>query len=133
MSLPVSSMRTSGGSTLAWAGIFQRVQPAAVSALTSQLQPVAKQVLQLAQRFGTQEGRALRVTHDLTPDQIDQWVGSSRATLNRVEGRLTDDDPATLSTSMPVELTTVPWAADDDGHRILPFLFQPAISQEIAR
>jgi CRP-like cAMP-binding protein len=31
---------------------------------------VAKQLLQLAQRFGTQEGRALRVTHDLTQEEI---------------------------------------------------------------
>ena len=31
---------------------------------------VAKQLLQLAQRFGTQEGGALRVTHDLTQEEL---------------------------------------------------------------
>ena len=39
---------------------------------------VAKQLLQLAQRFGTQEGGALRVTHDLTQEEIAQLVGASR-------------------------------------------------------
>ena len=34
---------------------------------------VAKQLLQLAQRFGTQEGDALRVTHDLTQERSLSW------------------------------------------------------------
>jgi CRP/FNR family cyclic AMP-dependent transcriptional regulator len=45
---------------------------------------VAKQLLQLAKRFGTQEGGALRVTHDLTQQEIGQLVGASRETVNKV-------------------------------------------------
>lgn len=44
---------------------------------------VAKQLLQLAQRFGTQQGDALRVTHDLTQEEIAQLVGASRETVNK--------------------------------------------------
>ncbi len=44
---------------------------------------VAKQLLRLAQRFGTQEGDVLRVTHDLTQEEIAQLVGSSRETVNK--------------------------------------------------
>jgi CRP/FNR family transcriptional regulator, cyclic AMP receptor protein len=44
---------------------------------------LAKQLLQLAQRFGTQEGGALRVTHDLTQEEIAQLVGASRETVNK--------------------------------------------------
>jgi CRP/FNR family cyclic AMP-dependent transcriptional regulator len=47
---------------------------------------VAKQLLQLAQRFGTQEGDALRVTHDLTQEEIAQLVGASRETVNKALG-----------------------------------------------
>ncbi|WP_018180229.1 Crp/Fnr family transcriptional regulator [Jongsikchunia kroppenstedtii] len=44
---------------------------------------VAKQLLQLAQRFGTQEAGAVRVTHDLTQEEIAQLVGASRETVNK--------------------------------------------------
>jgi CRP/FNR family cyclic AMP-dependent transcriptional regulator len=44
---------------------------------------VAKQLLLLAQRFGTQEDGALRVTHDLTQEEIAQLVGASRETVNK--------------------------------------------------
>ncbi|GAA4386742.1 Crp/Fnr family transcriptional regulator [Tsukamurella soli] len=44
---------------------------------------VAKQLLQLAQRFGTHENGALRVTHDLTQEEIAQLVGASRETVNK--------------------------------------------------
>ena len=44
---------------------------------------LAKQLLQLVQRFGTQEGGALRVTHDLTQEEIAQLVGASRETVNK--------------------------------------------------
>jgi CRP/FNR family transcriptional regulator, cyclic AMP receptor protein len=44
---------------------------------------VAKQLLGLAQRFGTQEGDVLRVTHDLTQEEIAQLVGASRETVNK--------------------------------------------------
>jgi CRP/FNR family transcriptional regulator, cyclic AMP receptor protein len=44
---------------------------------------VANQLLQLAKRFGTREGGALRVTHDLTQQEIAQLVGASRETVNK--------------------------------------------------
>jgi CRP/FNR family transcriptional regulator, cyclic AMP receptor protein len=44
---------------------------------------VAKQLLALAQSFGTQEGGGLRVTHDLTQEEIAQLVGASRETVNK--------------------------------------------------
>jgi len=44
---------------------------------------VAKQLLQLAQQFGTQEEGALRVTHDLTQEEIAQLVGASREGVNK--------------------------------------------------
>ena len=44
---------------------------------------VAKQLLALAQRFGTQEDGGLRVTHDLTQVEIAQLVGASRETVNK--------------------------------------------------
>jgi CRP/FNR family cyclic AMP-dependent transcriptional regulator len=44
---------------------------------------VARQLLHLARRFGTPENGALRVTHDLTQEEIAQLVGSSRETVNK--------------------------------------------------
>lgn len=44
---------------------------------------VAKTLLQLANRFGSQEGAALRVNHDLTQEEIAQLVGASRETVNK--------------------------------------------------
>lgn len=44
---------------------------------------VAKALLQLANRFGVQEGDALRVVHDLTQEEIAQLVGASRETVNK--------------------------------------------------
>ena len=44
---------------------------------------VAKALLQLANRFGIQEGPALRVNHDLTQEEIAQLVGASRETVNK--------------------------------------------------
>ena len=44
---------------------------------------VAKQLLHLSQQFGRQDGRHLRVTHDLTQEEIAQLVGSSRETVNK--------------------------------------------------
>jgi CRP-like cAMP-binding protein len=44
---------------------------------------VAKQLLQLAQRFGSLEGGQLRVTHDLTQEELAQLVGASRETVNK--------------------------------------------------
>ncbi|AIT60127.1 CRP-like cAMP-activated global transcriptional regulator GlxR [Corynebacterium doosanense] len=44
---------------------------------------VAKTLLQLANRFGIQEGSSLRVNHDLTQEEIAQLVGASRETVNK--------------------------------------------------
>src|SRR5699024_5332857 len=44
---------------------------------------VAKTLLQLANRFGVQEGGSLRVNHDLTQEEIAQLVGASRETVNK--------------------------------------------------
>lgn len=43
----------------------------------------------------------------------------------RVEGRLTENDPAKLSFGMEVELTMIPFATDADGNEIVTFAFQP--------
>ena len=45
--------------------------------------PGRQALLELAQRFGHQEGGALRVTHDLTQEEIAQLVGASRETVNK--------------------------------------------------
>jgi CRP-like cAMP-binding protein len=44
---------------------------------------VAKKLLGLAQRFGTREDGAMRVTHDLTQEEIAQLVGAARETVNK--------------------------------------------------
>jgi CRP/FNR family cyclic AMP-dependent transcriptional regulator len=44
---------------------------------------LAKQLLQMAQRFGSIEGAQLRVTHDLTQEELAQLVGASRETVNK--------------------------------------------------
>jgi CRP/FNR family cyclic AMP-dependent transcriptional regulator len=44
---------------------------------------VAKQLLQLARQFGQQESGQLRVTHDLTQEELAQLVGASRETVNK--------------------------------------------------
>jgi CRP/FNR family transcriptional regulator, cyclic AMP receptor protein len=44
---------------------------------------VAKALLQLAQDFGSQEAGMLRVTHDLTQEELAQLVGASRETVNK--------------------------------------------------
>lgn len=44
---------------------------------------VAKQLLDLAKRFGRPEGDVLRVDHELTQLELAQLVGSSRETINK--------------------------------------------------
>ena len=44
---------------------------------------VAKTLLQLANRFGSQVNGELRVNHDLTQEEIAQLVGASRETVNK--------------------------------------------------
>ncbi|EUA30250.1 hypothetical protein I553_4507 [Mycobacterium xenopi 4042] len=43
----------------------------------------------------------------------------------RVEGRLTENDPAKLRFGMEVELTMVPLTTDDDGNEVMTFAFRP--------
>lgn len=44
---------------------------------------VAKALLSLSKQFGQQEGDNLRVTHDLTQEELAQLVGASRETVNK--------------------------------------------------
>ena len=44
---------------------------------------VAKALLGLAERFGTQEAEGVRVHHDLTQEELAQLVGASRETVNK--------------------------------------------------
>lgn len=44
---------------------------------------VAKALLQLARQFGTRSDGQLRVTHDLTQEELAQLVGASRETVNK--------------------------------------------------
>ncbi len=44
---------------------------------------VAKQLLALSERFGSQEVDGLRVHHDLTQEELAQLVGASRETVNK--------------------------------------------------
>ncbi|MCG7579298.1 MULTISPECIES: Zn-ribbon domain-containing OB-fold protein [Mycolicibacterium] len=44
----------------------------------------------------------------------------------RVEGRLTESDPAKLEFGQEVELTMVPFTTDEDGTEVMTFAFQPA-------
>lgn len=45
---------------------------------------VAKQLMALARRFGTQRGPHLRVDLELTQDELAQLVGATRVTVNKV-------------------------------------------------
>jgi CRP/FNR family transcriptional regulator, cyclic AMP receptor protein len=47
---------------------------------------LARQLLQLARRFGTPEGDALRVAHQLSQDEMAQLVGADRTSVNRALG-----------------------------------------------
>ncbi|MBI3224023.1 MAG: Crp/Fnr family transcriptional regulator [Mycolicibacterium cosmeticum] len=44
---------------------------------------VAKQLLDIAKRFGKPEGNVLHVTHELTQEELAQLVGASRETVNK--------------------------------------------------
>jgi CRP/FNR family transcriptional regulator, cyclic AMP receptor protein len=44
---------------------------------------VAKALLDLAERFGDDEGDGVRVRHDLTQEELAQLVGASRETVNK--------------------------------------------------
>lgn len=44
----------------------------------------------------------------------------------KVEGRLTESDPAKLSFGMDVELTMIPFFVDEDGSEVITYAFAPA-------
>ena len=50
---------------------------------------VANQLLQLAQRFGRHENDGLRVTHDLTQEELAHLIGTSRETVNKALANFT--------------------------------------------
>ncbi|MGC2655519.1 MAG: OB-fold domain-containing protein, partial [Mycobacterium sp.] len=52
-------------------------------------------------------------------------LGLGQDAVIRVEGRLTENDPAKLRFGQEVELTMVPFTADVDGNEIVTFAFQP--------
>ncbi len=43
----------------------------------------------------------------------------------RVEGRLTEHDPAKLQFGQQVELTMIPFTTDDEGNDVVTFAFKP--------
>lgn len=49
--------------------------------------------------------------------------------LVRVEGRLTESDPAKLTYGMEVELTIIPLATDAEGNEVVTFAFQPVLER----
>jgi uncharacterized OB-fold protein len=52
-------------------------------------------------------------------------LGLGEDAVIRVEGRLTENDPAKLEFGQQVELTMLPFATDADGDEIVTFAFQP--------
>jgi uncharacterized protein len=52
-------------------------------------------------------------------------LGLGQDAVVRVEGRLTENDPAKLQFDQEVELTMVPFTTDDEGNEIVTFAFQP--------
>ena len=52
-------------------------------------------------------------------------LGLEQEAVIRVEGRLTENDPAKLQFGQQVELTMVPFTTDDDDNEIVTFAFQP--------
>ena len=52
-------------------------------------------------------------------------LGLGQDAVIRVEGRLTENDPAKLQFGQEVELTMVPFTTDEDGNEIVTFAFQP--------
>ncbi|OBG83052.1 DNA-binding protein [Mycobacterium sp. E802] len=48
----------------------------------------------------------------------------------RVEGRLTESDPAKLRFGMDVELTMIPFTTDEEGNEVVTFAFTPKGSDQ---
>ena len=52
-------------------------------------------------------------------------LGLEQEAVIRVEGRLTENDPARLRFGQQVELTMIPFTTDEDGNEVVTFAFQP--------
>jgi len=52
-------------------------------------------------------------------------LGMGDEAVIRVEGRLTENDPAKLTFGQEVELTMIPFTTDADGNEVVTFAFQP--------
>ncbi|HTI73539.1 MAG TPA: OB-fold domain-containing protein [Mycobacterium sp.] len=52
-------------------------------------------------------------------------LGLEQEAVIRVEGRLTENDPAKLQFGQQVELTMVPFTTDEEGNEVITFAFQP--------
>jgi len=52
-------------------------------------------------------------------------LGIGKDAVVRVEGRLTENDPAKLKFGQHVELTMIPFTTDADGNEVITFAFQP--------
>jgi uncharacterized OB-fold protein len=52
-------------------------------------------------------------------------LGLGEDAVVRVEGRLTENDPAKLAFGQQVELTMIPFATDADGNEVVTFAFRP--------
>ena len=52
-------------------------------------------------------------------------LGMHEEAVIRVEGRLTENDPAKLRFGQEVELTMLPFTTDEDGTQVITFAFQP--------
>ncbi|WP_204080246.1 Zn-ribbon domain-containing OB-fold protein [Mycobacterium riyadhense] len=52
-------------------------------------------------------------------------LGLGQDAVIRVEGRLTESDPAKLKFGQEVELTMVPLTVDEEGEEVLTFAFTP--------
>lgn len=60
-------------------------------------------------------------------------LGTGDDAVIRVEGRLTENDPAKLEFGQSVELTMIPFTTDADGNDVITFAFQPAGSRGARR
>ena len=52
-------------------------------------------------------------------------LGLEQEAVIRVEGRLTENDPAKLQFGQRVELTMIPFTTDEEGNEVITFAFQP--------
>lgn len=57
-------------------------------------------------------------------------LGEGADAVIRVEGRLTENEPAKLHFGGRVELTMIPFTTDEDGTEIVTFAFRPIDDQE---